>query len=214
MTEVRTRTAATECARPVIVRQGDTISRVRCRQCRPCLLARRRYWTVAAIHQLEQATAQGCRTWFGTLTFHPVVQEELRERAIENNLVQDWAAVASFERRKLLVREAVDELQRYWKRLRKGGLSFKYLAAIESSQSGEPHAHFLLHEADPERPILVKELDAGWGRGFTKIKLARGIFPQGAAHYVVKGLGEANQQRVLASIGYRPGQANPSRGTA
>ncbi len=39
------------------------------------------------------------------------------------------------------------------------------------------------------------------------IKLARDNTPYGAAHYVVKGLGEANEQRVLASLGYRPKSA-------
>lgn len=204
MMEPCARTAATECARPVILRRGETVSRVRCRQCRPCLLARRRYWTIAAIHQLEKAASEGCRTWFGTLTFDPLVQDELRECAIESNLVQDWDDIEAVERRKLLIHEAVQELQRYWKRLRKAGLSFKYLAAIESSQAGTPHAHFLLHETEAGRPVLKRELDAGWGRGFTSIRLAKGASPQATVHYVCKGLSEQNDQRVLASRGYRP----------
>ena len=140
-----------------------------------------------------------------------MVQDELKERAFDNNLITDWGDVEAAEVRKLLIHEAVDELQRYWKRLRATGLRFKYLAALESGQSGKPHAHFLLHEDDAERPILKRELDAGWGRGFTLIRLAKGKQPRAAISYVVKSLGEASDQRVLASLGYRPEKPRGTR---
>lgn len=203
-TVYRPRTRKLECVRPVIVRKDDRTLRYRCRQCPPCLITRRRYWLLAAVHQVETATAKGCRTWFGTLTFDPYVQDELKERAFDNNLITDWGDVEGAEQRKLLIHEAVDELQRYWKRLRKAGLRFTYLVTIESGQSGKPHAHFLLHETDPEHPVRKRALDAGWGRGFAMSRLADGRNPHAAIHYVIKGLAEASDQRVLASQGYRP----------
>jgi hypothetical protein len=50
-------------------------------------------------------------------------------------------------------------------------------------------------------------LGLGWGRGFTSIRLAKGPTPHAVAHYVCKGLSEANDQRLLASRGYRPSKS-------
>ncbi len=86
---------------------------------------------------------------------------------------RDWQALDATERFGFLQQEALQEVQRYWKRLRKRGLAFKYLAVFEPDQAGRPHMHCLIHEVDPARQILNRELDEGWGLGFAKFRLLK-----------------------------------------
>lgn len=71
------------------------------------------------------------------------MQAELLTRALTNcaSEVVDWQALSTVERFGRLQHQALDEVQRFWKRLRKAGLSFKYMAAFEEDAEGRPHMH-------------------------------------------------------------------------
>lgn len=119
-------------------------------------------------------------------------------------------SVAAFvcEARFSAVREEVKrEVQKYWKRLRKDGHSFRYLVVFEQHKDGEPHVHFLLHETG--KPIRKRELERQWPHGFSKLVLVGGrsrqeARPEQAAWYVAKYLSKSRQARQLASQGYEP----------
>lgn len=193
---------------------------VRCRKCPACRRAKMWYWTYAAIHQTQQSLAAGRRTWFGTLTLTPEWQAEFERRAREgfmagygsSDIPAWWDDPTCDERFQRVRDEIVPELQKFWKRLRKGGHRFKYLLVFERHKSGLPHMHFLLHEQ--EAPILKRHLEAEWPFGFTKIKLVGGSTyrkrdaVQKAAFYVAKYLQKSDQSRQLASEGYRPPPRN------
>ena len=109
----------------------------------------------------------------------------------------------------------VADLQRYWKRLRKAGHSFKYFVVVEPhpgrgahrAHKGLPHLHWLLHEQGD--PIRKRELQAKWPFGFSKVVIVggrskRAADPKKAAAYVAKYLSKCPQARQMASEGYRP----------
>jgi hypothetical protein len=125
----------------------------------------------------------------------------------------DWHSVSEIERFGVLQREALREAQRYWKRLRIQGLAFKYLALFEPDQTGRPHMHCLIHEADPARQILQRELDEGWRGGFTKFRLLKWESedrpPIGAITYVTKSMAVFPQGRICASQDYSPNRTIP-----
>ena len=205
-----------DCSSPPEVRQHSSsgiISRykVRCRRCGPCRRAMKNYWGYAAMQQTLLSAAEGGRTWFGTLTCDADWQSELLLRAMKRSKEPsaDWWKVDNCqERYRLVTREFLAEVQKYWKRLRNDGHSFKYLAVFEPHKSGKPHCHFLLHELKGDS-ILKRELRERWPCGFIAAKLVGGTArqapdPNKAAWYVVKYLSKYNQSRMLASKGYIP----------
>lgn len=119
-----------------------------------------------------------------------------------------WSELAPAERFVALQQQALHEVQKYWKRLRKRELQFKYFAAFEEDQSGKPHMHCLLHEADPARPMRKRELDESWSLGFSNFRLlsvgSDGRLPYGAIAYVTKSLTKRGSSRLCASFDYRP----------
>lgn len=200
----------TKCAQPIIIRNGDRGRLVRCRQCPPCLRASQRYWAAAAADQIRQAGSAGCRSWIGTCTFKPEQRSALQARAeaASGAAAKDWNSLGSAERFGFLQQEALRDTQRFWKRLRKAGLSFKYLAVFEGDDAGRPHMHCLVHETDAARKILKRELDNAWGLGFTDFRLlppepdTRLLYS--AISYVTKGIITHPQGRVCASTDYSP----------
>lgn len=205
----------TTCSRPVPVRNSGGARLVRCRQCPPCLRAAQRYWAAAAANQIRTAHSSGSRSWFGTCTFRREEQETLLIKAMEefSKSSADWDALPSIERFAYLQNQALNEVQKFWKRLRKRGLSFKYIAAFEADQSGKPHMHCLLHESDPARPIRKRELDVCWSVGFTNWRLLKlspsGQIPYGAIAYVTKSFAKQHNWRVCASSNYQPERQLP-----
>ena len=208
---------AGDCKRPLRVRQHAlkpdlrAAYIVRCRKCATCRRAMRNYWGYAAMNQTVLSAAKGLRTWFGTLTLKPELQEILLLRAMKRSKepsAEWWKVVECEERYKLVCNEFLREVQKYWKRLRNEGHSFKYIAVFERHKSGLPHAHFLLHEL--EQPIRKSVLRAKWEElGFFSASLVGGCArnaaaPENAAWYVVKYLSKTNQTRVRASKGYVP----------
>ena len=224
---------AGKCTSPVSVprysRNPDAflVLQASCRKCRACLRARTAYWAVAAMNQTSECEAAGRRTWFGTLTMGPSAQALMLQRALDRALANpagpqpDWDNPACETRFALLRDEWKREVQLYWKRLRKAGHVFKYFLVFEPHQSGEPHAHFLLHEQ--EGKITKRDLQGQWPHGFTNVSIVggrsrRAAAPEKAAWYVAKYLSKSYQSRQLASQGYRPqgrsnvplGRSNPS----
>ena len=200
----------TECSQPIPIRKDGNVRLGRCRRCPQCLKAAQRYWAAAAANQIRAAESVGCRSWFGTCTFRPDVQAGLLTRALEASAATQvaWAESPPSERFVFLQQQALHEAQKYWKRLRKRGLLFKYLTAFEQDQSGRPHMHCLLHEANPDRPIRKRELEECWDLGFTNFKLlspcSDGRLPHGAIMYVTKSLSKQRESRLCASFDYRP----------
>lgn len=197
---------------------------VRCRKCSPCLRARSAYWALAGVHQTELASG---RTWFGTLTLSPSTEAALTLRAREKNpqSTADWflteertywcrkrkanITVLAYPcdlRFKLVCAEMYLEVQRYFKRLRKEGHCFTYLAVFEQHKTGLPHVHLLVHEQGAE--IRKARLQAQWDRfGFSNFKLVgakRSKTPEQAAWYVSKYLSKSMLTRVKASQNYVP----------
>ena len=205
-----------DCQSPREVRQHSTrgiLSRykVRCRKCGPCRRAMRNYWGYAAMEQTRRSAAEGGRTWFGTLTCDADWQTELLLRAMKRSKepsAEWWKVEQCGERYRRVCAEFLREVQKYWKRLRNDGHSFKYLAVFEPHKSGKPHCHFLLHELKGDS-ILKRELRDRWPCGFIGAKLVGGTARQApdidkAAWYAVKYLSKCNQTRVRASRDYKP----------
>jgi hypothetical protein len=203
-----------DCAHPVRVAANDgkqlfAERYVRCRKCKPCLRARTNYWGFAGMEQTRLAAGAGGRTWFGTLTLDADWQEEFlhRARMAHGDPCAAWWDEPHCDERFARVRdELLKELQKYWKRLRKAGHRFKYLAVFERHKSGLPHVHWLLHE---QTRILKKDLQAEWPYGFTNVSIVGGrsagaADPRKAAWYVVKYLSKSVQSRQVASSGYKP----------
>lgn len=197
----------------------EITDKVRCRKCGPCLAARTRMWVARAAQEASLTAAAGRRSWFGTLTFRPDVHtsheqlafaEWVKDQPDSVLLCEAWEALPKDERFKFVRQQAIDEVQRYWKRLRKAGHAFKYLVVLEPHKSGRVHMHWLLHEQC--KPILHRQLEAAWGRGICKIVLLggrskRSAGPREAAFYVAKYLSKSYQSRQLASARYGRGVA-------
>lgn len=145
----------------------------------------------------------------GTCTFRPEAHEALLTRAQQACAAvnMDWETLPPHERFAFLQRGARHEVQKYWKRLRREGMSFKYLAVFEEDSSGRPHMHCLLHETDAARPIHKRELGEGWNLGFSNFRLLRlgleGELPYGAVAYVTMSLAKQRDTRLCASTDYR-----------
>ena len=212
-----------DCQSPPVVRQHSPSGilaryKVRCRKCGACRRAMKNYWGYAAMQQTLLSAAEGGRTWFGTLTCDVDWQSELLLRAMKRNKDPSipWEKVECEERWKALCAEFLREVQKYWKRLRNDGHSFKYIAVFEPHKSGKPHCHFLLHELKGDR-VLKRELRDRWPCGFIGATLVGGTArqaadPNKAAWYAVKYLSKHTQTRIRASRGYVPEKrAEPHR---
>lgn len=148
--------------------------RVRCRRCDMCLKARGMMWKHRAIVEASASP----RTWFLTLTFN--------WRLVD---LDEQGAVAF----------ASKQLTNYFKRLRKAGHKFRYLAVFERHKSGMPHIHVLVHCMSK---ITWRDLNTEWRVGFSSIKLVSN--PEVTAGYVTKYTLKARDSvcRIRASVGY------------
>ena len=185
---------------------------VPCRKCERCLRARMGRWAYRAIAETRKSMQEGRRTWFGTLTLKPEAMASTLLQAQEayGSAHEDWWSDPLCDFRFELHRQVLlGELQKYWKRLRKSGLEFKYFCTFEKHKSGLPHIHWLLHEIGA--PIRKRKLQDQWHHGFTKIKIVGGycrkrrrfLKPEWAAFYVAKYLQKQHQPgRLPASVGY------------
>lgn len=196
------------CERPLrIFRGGERL--VRCRSCSACFRALRRYWAAAVSHEIQRAEARGCRTWLGTLTFRPSAARRLMQQVRSALGETHWDSLDPSARGSRVREEVLHEVQNYWKRLRKSGLTFRYFLAFETHGSGVPHVHWVLHETDPALPIRKRQLEMQWPHGFMGAKLVQsdsfnGTGRQRVAAYVTKALVLGKQARVCASQAYIP----------
>lgn len=198
------------CERPVRVAGSSGDQRqLRCRNCAGCFRALRRYWAAAVAHEIESAELRGCRTWFGTLTFRPSALRQLILQAQDARSDSvSWDKLPPFERVQRVQAQTLHEAQKYWKRLRRSGMPFRYFLASERQESGAPHLHWVLHETDPGRRIRRRDLEAKWPHGFIAARVVKaeadGTGRKRVSAYVTKVLESGKQPRVCASQSYRP----------
>lgn len=173
------------------------IMQTRCRKCPPCLRARRTLWTARARRECEVAY----RTWFGTLTLRPERQFEALTRARQSvaRSGQDFDGLSPELQFAARTVEVGRWLTLFLKRVRKqSGASLRYVAVYEPHESGAPHVHLLVHEADTvgtsERMLRLQ-----WKDGFSKWKL---VTDRRQASYVTKYLTKTAAVRVRASSHY------------
>jgi hypothetical protein len=94
----------------------------------------------------------------------------------------------------MMVKGAGKYLSRYLKRVRKAGVSLRYLAVPELHKSGLVHWHLLVHSN-----CTYRQLAQPWRYGFSNLRLvdgAKGI------RYATKYLSKAKMGRVRSSLGY------------
>lgn len=147
----------------------------RCGRCPGCLQRKRQIWYGRLLGYWKLGLSERC--WFLTLTWP-----------------EDRAADL-----------AVDDVQRYIKRLRKSGSRFKYVFIWERTKRGWLHVHGLLFEDKGSAPLRSRFLDSTWPH-FTYRRLAgtsQGVQTKVFA-YVVKYLfkdqtGSEALPRILAS---------------
>lgn len=143
------------------------------------------------------------RTWFVTWTLdahHRWLVDAQRDQT------SDVSAASLFLSR---VRVVVPETQKALKRLRaNSGSPLRYLLVYEPHKDGMVHAHALIHEIDPVRPVLKRQIDDAWRAGFCKARLVKGD-PAKAAAYVAKYLTKVLVARVRASQHYGERNVRP-----
>lgn len=162
-----------------------------CRRCAKCLQFRQMKWRERAFIETH---ATPLRSWLLTLTFSEIVLAQcIMDAAVSHNVEH----------------HAYAHVQRYFKRLRKNGHRFRYLAVGEyGEQTGRLHYHVLLHEWD--RPIVKLALENAWNSN-VHARLVRS--ERGASGYVTKYLTKSLDIRPRASSRYGKGR-DFSPGTA
>lgn len=179
--------------------QGKVFTEVksRCRKCPSCLAHRRRLWSARASDELKAAH----RTWFATLTVAP--HERFVATLAASGLAENaghgaWPTLAPETKFKYLVKHLNQEIDRYFKRVRKTH-SLRYLLVSESHKDGFPHFHALIHEE--ALPLTKRLLESNWRVGFSQFRLVDSADPR-SAFYVCKYLSKDAQTRVRASRRY------------
>jgi hypothetical protein len=119
-----------------------------------------------------------------------------------------WDKLTNEERVRRVEERILHEVHKFWKRLRKAGLPFRYFLTSESHETGAPHLHWVLHETDASRRIRKRDLEEKWPHGFIAVRVVK-VEAGGAGHkkvaaYVTKALGFEKRPRVCASQSYRP----------
>lgn len=144
------------------------------------------------------------RTWFGTLTFAPEIQNaaiwEAANYAAKKSL-GDFDALPEPEQFRLHTSMLQSHVARFFKRLRKHDAMFRYLMVAEPHKSGLPHFHLLLHE-HTEKRVAKALLEEQWRAGFSHWRLVDDSDPK-RVFYVVKYLSKSDvPTRVWNSLGY------------
>lgn len=162
----------------------ETLIYTPCRKCPKCLQFRQMRWRERAQSELLLVP----RSWFVTLTFSPV------------HLAGVIAEASRLGGGRLKVEKcAYGHVQRYFKRLRKRGLGFRYLAIAEyGEKQGRLHYHVLLHQQGV-KPILKSALEAEW-RSHVHARLVSNS--AGSASYITKYLTKSLETKPRASTSY------------
>ena len=174
------------------------ILHTRCRHCDACRRVKQGLWTYRAVAEVRDAA----RTWFGTLTLRPEAQYQLecRTRAKLASRAVDFDTLSRETQFRELTSELGKEVTLYLKRVRKeSGARLRYLLVAEAHESGQPHLHILVHEADVNQPVRYSTLAKQWKLGFVRFKLA---LDTNTARYVCKYIAKAMIARVRASLRY------------
>lgn len=227
--DIKVRPGSRKPTRHVTVRSGGDagpltlVMSVRCRSCEACKRQRLRLWMARAHAETESSF----RTWFTTLTLSPSYREQcltaarlkMRRRGVAFDQLDEQDQFAGY------AREVGIEVSKYLKLLRKGysvpqkdgtakwvpGAKFRYLVAVESHKSGDPHVHMLLHEYDPKRPLRKSRLEqrsrhhpfGAWRLGITHHRLiGQDTTQRKAVGYVCKYIAKEMAGRVRASLRY------------
>jgi len=156
------------CSRPLLIQRdknlGDVVAQ--CRKCDECMKARKRAWIGRLLAEEKTAAA----TWFATFTYG-----------------------GGYDNDKAYSLDYAD-LQKLFKRIRKAGHKFSYLAVGEyGTEKSRAHFHVLFFWKSSPPP--VEKMDARidwpfWDLGFTQIEFPRSA--QGAAAYVMDYLDKDN----------------------
>lgn len=166
-------------------------------------------WTSRAVAETGHAT----RTWFGTLTFAPAIQQTALARARQRLSRQgiDFETLPEEERFALHWRELQRQCTLFIKRVRKAhSTKLRYLLVVEAHKSNVPHCHMLLHESSEHDPVRKRELEGQWkDTGFSAWRIVENDNPR-AVEYVCKYLSKSAVARVRASARYGDVSPDPT----
>lgn len=163
---------------------------VPCRKCPRCLQFRRLKWRQRLEDEYKRTAG---RTWVIRLSFDPIM---LAGILAEADTLRD-----SLEYDQRVDMAAYRHLQRYFKRLRRQGFSFRYFFVFERGDlNGRPHYHGLIHEVG-QKPIPYRALDGEW-RSHTHVRLFDEALGLRGFRYLTKYLGKSLHVRPRASLRY------------
>jgi len=162
---------------------------VPCRKCDSCLLVRQLEWVDRARNEI------GDRDWFVTLTFNELEMGAIRPMA--------YVYASSDEREEPQAgdfdKAAYPLVQRWLKRLRKGGHQLRYFAVFElGEKTGRAHYHVLLH--DQRHSLTKRIIERSWHHGHTRKSLVKDGLA--TARYTAKYLTKDSGVRFRASFRY------------
>ena len=153
------------CTRPGKIVTLDHEIRTQCRKCAECIAARRRHWIGRLL--AEQETCD--HVWFSTFTYGG---------GYEN----DDAYMLDYS-----------DVQKMFKRLRRAGFKFKYLAVGEyGGKKGRAHWHVMFFwQGDPPEVQMNERINWDfWEHGFSKLEHPRS--KHGAAIYLMDYMSKQN----------------------
>jgi len=169
---------------------------VPCRMCSGCMRLRAHSWSKRALTEYSRSE----RSWLWTGTYGPVVRWSLAE-SVRSAPVQ--------EARRALVRAGGKYVGRWLKRLRKAGVSVRYMCVPELHKDGALHWHAILHTPKSAR---YRDVAGRWSVGFEKLKLIPADRANRATRYVAKYLAKERLGRIRASKSYGLVPVPPSEG--
>jgi hypothetical protein len=150
---------------------------VQCRKCEECLKARMRHWIGRLV--AEQQTSK--EVWFVTLTYGGGEDNELAQ-------VLDYS-----------------DVQKLFKRLRKAGYKFKYLAVGEyGEEKGRAHWHILFYWNTEPPKVKMNEMNdwSFWPHGHSMIEYPRST--QAAAAYMMSYLSKGHTEGTILKYSKKP----------
>jgi len=168
------------CNTPLEVynRRDKTVTKVQCRKCETCLQARKRQWVGRILAEMQ--TCQ--ETWFTTHTYGG---------GYENGEAY-WIDYA--------------DIQKMFKRLRKDGYKFKYIAVGEYGEKrSRGHFHLMLFwQSDPPPVSEMNERIQFeyWPHGYSQIEYPRS--GQGSAAYIMDYMNKANLKEAVMKYSKNP----------
>lgn len=181
----------------LVTRSISVILWTRCRRCDKCYKQRQNLWRL----RMKTETSASFRTWLATLTLSPEQQFRHRMLAVQRAQRQgsDFDALPAEEQFRLRIRAVNPSLTKFFKRLRKKGLKYRYCFVCEAHKSGLPHYHGLIHEIRLDAPVRYAQLEHEWPLGFSQYRLVKSAE---STAYLAKYLSKAMLARVRASQRY------------